>query len=75
MLSSMKVTAVLTQEGRRWIAQCEQVDRAGEGTTPELAVASLREALRDYFGQAEAVAPPANPPAAEAIDIEIVDGP
>ncbi len=69
----MKVTAVLTQTGERWIAHCEQVDRAGEGSTPALAVASLRQALRDYFGHPEAVAPPIDPPATEEIEIELVD--
>jgi|GEM_PF-2294699 len=71
----MKVSAVVSLvEGRRWLAQCEEVDRAGEGDTPEQAVASLREALEEYFGQAEAIAPPSQPPR-EPIEIVIVDAP
>jgi predicted RNase H-like HicB family nuclease len=69
----MRVSAVLSQTGGLWVAECEEVDRTGEGTTPDEAVASLREALRDYFG-VEAVAPPSQP-ANEAIEIVIVDAP
>lgn len=70
---AMKVSAILTQAAGRWLAECEEVDRTGEGGTPDEAIASLREALRDYF-DVEAVAPPpqAEP---EPIDIVIVDGP
>jgi hypothetical protein len=71
----MRVSAIVSLvEGRRWLAQCEEVDRAGEGATPDEAIASLREALEEYFGQAEAIAPPSQPPA-ERIEIVIVDAP
>jgi len=70
----MRVAAVVTWDGGRWLAQCEEVDRAGEGDTPEAAVASLREALEEYFGQAEAIAPPQEKPC-EAIEIVVVDPP
>jgi hypothetical protein len=68
----MKVSAVLSRAGGGWLAQCEEVDRAGEGATDEEAVASLREALHDYFGKAEAVGPPAQP-VAEALEIVVLD--
>jgi predicted RNase H-like HicB family nuclease len=64
----MKVSAVLTEASGTWVAECEEVDRTGEGRTPDEAVASLREALEEYFA-VEAVAPP---PGAGADAIEIV---
>jgi predicted RNase H-like HicB family nuclease len=70
----MKVAAVLSLVDGRWLAQCEEVDRAGEGETPEEALASLREALHEYFGQTEAVAPPAEAPA-DSIEVVVVDSP
>jgi hypothetical protein len=68
----MRVSAVLSQAGGRWLAQCEEVDRAGEGATAEEAVASLREALDDYFGKAEAMAPPPQRVPA-ALEIVVLD--
>jgi predicted RNase H-like HicB family nuclease len=70
----MRVSAVVSRVGDKWLAECEEVDRAGEGSTPEEALASLREALDEYFGLAEAVAPPAQQPR-EPIEIIVIDGP
>jgi hypothetical protein len=67
----MKVSAVMSKVGARWVAQCEEVDRAGEGATPAEALASLRQALDDYFGSSSAVAPPAEPPR-DPIEIVVV---
>ena len=67
----MKVSAVLTQTGDSWLAQCDEVDRTGEGRTRDEAVASLREALKEYF-EVEAVAPPSDTPASP-IEIEVRD--
>jgi predicted RNase H-like HicB family nuclease len=69
----MKVSAVLTQTAGSWLAHCEEVDRAGEGRTPDEALASLREALEEYFGGAQAVAPPAET-AREPIEIVVMGG-
>ncbi|MBV9949601.1 MAG: hypothetical protein JOZ69_22360 [Myxococcales bacterium] len=69
----MKATAVLTRLGSRWLAQCEDVDRAGEGATPGEAVDALRKALEEYFGTAEAIAPPPEQPR-EPIEIIVVAG-
>ena len=69
----MKVSAVLTHADDVWLAHCEEVDRTGEGRTADEAVASLREALREYF-DVEAVAPPTEAPK-PAIEIVIVDSP
>jgi hypothetical protein len=70
----MRVSAVVSQVGAGWLAQCEEVDRAGEGATPVEALARLREALDEYFGHTEAVAPPAQRPH-EPIEIVVIDGP
>jgi predicted RNase H-like HicB family nuclease len=67
----MRVAAVLTAAAGRWLAYCEEVDRAGEGATAEEAVANLRQALLEYFGQAEAVAPPADAVPPSPIEIVI----
>jgi predicted RNase H-like HicB family nuclease len=71
---AIRVSAVVSQVGARWLAQCEEVDRAGEGSTPSEALARLREALEEYFGHAEAVAPPAQQPH-ETIEIIVIDEP
>jgi hypothetical protein len=69
----MKVSAVLSQTSGLWIAECEEVERTGEGRTPNEAVDSLRQALKEYFA-VEAVAPPPDT-ASEAIEIVILDRP
>jgi predicted RNase H-like HicB family nuclease len=69
----MRVSAVLTQTQELWLAQCEEIDRSGEGRTPDEALASLRQALEEYF-DVEAVAPPPDSPTPR-IDIFVVDGP
>jgi hypothetical protein len=69
----MKVSAVLTEVRGVWVAQCEEVDRTGEGPTPAAAVAQLREALAEYF-DVEAVAPPSDA-VPTAIEIVIVGAP
>jgi predicted RNase H-like HicB family nuclease len=70
----VKFSVLISKVGAGWLAQCEEVDRAGEGCTPAEALASLREALEDYFGQAEAIAPPPQQ-AREPIELVVVDGP
>jgi hypothetical protein len=74
MFDDMKVSAVLTQTAGRWVAHCEEVDRVGEGDTPDQAIACLRQALQDYFGHTEAVAPPSQP-AVGPIEIDVVGAP
>lgn len=69
----MKVSAVLTQAHDLWLAECQEVDRTGEGQTPDEAVASLRQALREYF-DVEAVGPPAQA-VHDEIEIVLVDAP
>ena len=67
----MKVSATLTEMPGSWVAQCEEIDRTGEGRTPDEAVASLRQALKDYF-DVQAVAPPPDIPPPEPNEIVIV---
>jgi predicted RNase H-like HicB family nuclease len=74
MLEGMKVSAVLTQTAGRWLAHCQEVDRVGEGDTPEQALASLREGLAEYFQHAQAVAPPSEDVVGD-IDIEVIGAP
>jgi predicted RNase H-like HicB family nuclease len=75
MLPAMRVAAVITLAAGRWLAYCEEVDRAGEGATAEEALANLRKALTEYFSQTEAVAPPAETASPPAIEIVITDSP
>jgi hypothetical protein len=70
----MKVSAIVSRTREGWLAQCEEADCAGEGATPERALTQLRVALHEYFGHAEAVAPPAEEPR-ETIEIVVVDAP
>jgi hypothetical protein len=73
MLGGMKVSAVLTQTAGRWLAHCQEVERVGEGDTPEQALAALREDLTEYFRHAPAVAPPSENVGADIdIDIEVI---
>jgi hypothetical protein len=48
-----------------------EVDRMGEGATESEALANLKSALDDYYGQAPAVAPPSHPNI-EPIEIVVV---
>jgi hypothetical protein len=73
MFADMRVSAVLTQTAGRWVAHCEEVDRVGEGDTPDQAVNCLREALNEYF-ETEAVAPPSDPDIGP-IEIDLVGVP
>jgi predicted RNase H-like HicB family nuclease len=70
----MKVTAIVSRTEDGWLAQCAEANCAGEGATADEALAQLRVALEEYFGNAEAVAPPPQPPR-ESIEIVVVDGP
>jgi hypothetical protein len=72
-VGEMKVSAALIQDGDLWLAQCEELDRTGEGSTPAEAIDSLRQALKEYF-DVEAVAPPPKE-ATAPIEIVIIDAP
>jgi hypothetical protein len=70
----MRVSAVVTREGSRYFAQAVEVDRMGEGATEAQAVASLREALEEYYSEVPAVAPPEREEI-EPIEIVITERP
>ena len=53
-----RFTATVTHEDGGYVAQCNELDLAGEGPTPEAAAASLRSALVEHLKESEAVAPP-----------------
>lgn len=74
MFAGMKVSAIVSRTRDGWLAQAEEVDCAGEGASETEALAELRTALEEYFGSAEAVAPPSQAPV-EAIEIVVVDSP
>jgi len=67
----VKVSAVVSKVEDRWLAECEEVDLAGEGATRDEALSTLRSALEEYFQRAEAVAPPSDAPR-EAIEIVVL---
>ena len=69
----MRVSCCLDPDADAWVAQCEEVDRTGEGRTPDEAVACLRQALVEYF-DVEAAAPPAET-VTDPIEIVIVAAP
>ncbi|MHB8718695.1 MAG: type II toxin-antitoxin system HicB family antitoxin [Candidatus Dormibacteria bacterium] len=68
-MTSTKVTAVVTQEGRVFVARGVEVDVASQGESVEAALRSLQEAIELYF-ENEAHAPPSLPQA-EVRSIEV----
>ncbi len=65
----MRFAASITLEEGTYVAQCLEVDVAGEGATREEAVESLKRELEAYLHDSEAVAPPKEPAVS---DVEIV---
>jgi len=45
----LKISAVVTREGRLYVAHCPELDVASQGTTVEEALANLREAVELYL--------------------------
>jgi hypothetical protein len=70
----MRFSAVITKEGARYFAQCEEVDRMGEGRSEAEAVRSLHESLVEYYREVPAVAPPERA-CEQAIEIVITERP
>lgn len=55
----MKLTYRILEEDGRWIAECLEIDAAGEGASAADAVLGLRDVIARRF-VADAVAPPSN---------------
>ncbi len=53
----MKISAVVTREGRLYVAHCPELDVASQGTTVEEALANLREAVELYLEDPDARRP------------------
>jgi predicted RNase H-like HicB family nuclease len=52
-----RFSAVVTQEGDDYVAQCLDVDVVSDGKSPDEALEHLREALELYFEDAPALMP------------------
>ena len=61
------MTASITQEGDWYIAQCLEVDVAGQGPTVDEALANLREALELHFDEPSA----SSLPDVRSLDIDV----
>jgi predicted RNase H-like HicB family nuclease len=53
----LKISAVVTREGRLYVAHCPELDVASQGTTVEEALANLREAVELYLEDPDARRP------------------
>jgi len=67
---AVKFTYRLIKETSGYVAECVESDAAGEGTTADEAVESLRVVLDERMCRPDAVAPPAAPVRSE-IDLEL----
>ncbi len=64
----MKLTASVTREGARYVAECLEVEVVSQGETVEAALANLREALELYF-EDEAPMDQPEPPIIASVEI------
>jgi hypothetical protein len=64
-----RYTARLSRTSSCFVAQCVEIEAAGEGSTREAAIRSLRAELEDRFGHVEGMAPPVSP---NPISIELL---
>jgi predicted RNase H-like HicB family nuclease len=64
-----KFSALITQEGPHFIAQCLDVDVVSDGPSPDEALANLREALELYFEDAPAAL--AKAPCVRTVDVDV----
>ena len=54
---SIEFSSVVTREGRRYVADCPELEIASQGKTFELALKNLREAIELYLQDEDAKAP------------------
>jgi predicted RNase H-like HicB family nuclease len=52
-MATARLTAVVWQEGRRYVSKCPELGVASLGRTPQDAIAALREAVELYMENAE----------------------
>ena len=72
MRSTLRLTALVWQEGDEFVSLCPEVDVASFGTTIDEALATLREELGAYFADAEAPDLPAHgEPLMTTINVEL----
>jgi predicted RNase H-like HicB family nuclease len=50
----MKLSAVVTKEGKLYVSWCPEIDVASQGKTIELALANLKEAVELYLEDEDA---------------------
>jgi len=53
----LKFSAVVTKEGRLYVAHCPELDVASQGITVEEALSNLREAVELYLEDSDAKRP------------------
>jgi hypothetical protein len=56
-----RYTARLHRTSSSFVAQCVEIEIAGEGSTREAAIRSLKAELEDRLGHVEGIAPPVAP--------------
>jgi len=54
-MASVRLTAVVWREGRRYVSQCPELGVASFGNDPREAVKALREAVELYLENAKAL--------------------
>jgi hypothetical protein len=68
----MRLSYRLIRDKNGWLAECVESEAAGDGTTSQAAVESLRRALEERMFRPDAVAPPSHPTSA-SIELVLAD--
>ena len=69
-MATKRLTAVITKEGKWYVAKSLEVEVASQGETIEDALANLKEALQLYF-EDEHPMPSFQPPVIAPLEIEV----
>jgi predicted RNase H-like HicB family nuclease len=70
-LTTIRLTAVVTQEGEWFVARALEVDIASQGHGADEALANLREALELYFEDEPVPAPSPTGPIVAPVDVRL----
>ena len=70
--SAVRFSYRLVRDARGYTAECVESEVAGEGTSADEAVASLKKSLEERMFRPDAVAPPAQP-TGETIELVLAD--